>query len=201
MLGQLQIPGVLAPKSDYRMGLPQRISDNPNLFKLLHKVVDDIGPIYMPEAHKNANETWWLLLKEKLNHWDRFKLITRYVGNGGNPLILARWLYAYGSLGPNHKDAASILKRISKNALCPADKRSESFQVYQWTHKQLVSVPVTTQNKEDCDLFDLAIQELYGVNGNAAANIEIRNKLQLDDRWRLVSLPNNDMFGVQNKMF
>ena len=184
--------------------IPPNIKNDRDLVNLLYKVVDDIGNIYMPDSHAQAIDTWQLLVKEKLNHWDRFKLITRYVGNGGNPLILARWLYAYGSLGNpgNVKDACGILKRIAKNTLNPADKRDSAFRVYQWTHKTLVGVPVAKIGPEDQELFDEAIETLHGVHGNAAKidSVKMRD-VPLDARWRYNFRPIHDMFGFENMNF
>lgn len=198
---------------------PHQIWRDPELNRLLHVVIDDIGKIYLdpapffddktgkPDERSTtaANETFWLLVKTSLTHGETFKLITRYVGNGGNPLILARWLHATGSLNRWTKvsDAAGILKRLGKNKLHPAEARDGDFPIWQWTHKKYVPAVATNRATEDDQLFGEAIQTLYGHFGNAARNCTYGRRVHIldDSRWKRTAFPEGDMFGFENKMF
>ena len=166
--------------------MPGHIAASVELAEMLAGVLDDIGPIDSADAHRQAREVWDLLLKRHLKREvgnnERFRLITRYLGNGGNPLILARWLRATGALGNegNVKETAKLMQQICSDTLFPGGNPRERFKVYQWDRKELVPVPAFAHSDADRALYDEAIATLHGRYDH-----RIKKRKVLDDsRWK-----------------
>lgn len=163
---------------------------------MLAVVIDDIGTIYRADAHAKARETWDLLLQRRLKREagnnERFRLVTCYLGNGGNPLILARWLRALGSLGNdgNVKETCDLLAAISSDALFPGGNQRERFKVYQWEHKRLVPVPIGPHSQADRALYDEAIETLRGLHDYK------RMRVVPEERWAQRYTSEDDIFGL-----
>ena len=165
---------------------------------MLARVLDDIGPIDEPDAHRQAREVWDLLLKRHLKREaginERFRLITRYLGNGGNPLILARWLRSTGALGNegNVQETAKLMRDICNDTLFPGGNPRERFKVYQWDRKEMVSVPAIAHSNADYELYEEAIATLCGRYDHG-----IKKRKVLDDsRWKGRAMNEDDLFGT-----
>lgn len=165
---------------------------------MLAGVLDDIGPIDSADAHRQAREVWDLLLKRRLKREagnnERFRLITRYIGNGGNPLILARWLRATGALGNegNVQETAKLMQDICSNTLFPGGNPRERFKVYQWDRKELVPVPAFAHSDADRALYKEAIATLYGRYDHGLK----KRKVLDDSRWKDRAVDEDDLLGT-----
>ena len=165
---------------------------------MLVGVLDDIGPVDAPDAHRQARDVWDLLLKKRLKREagnnERFRLITRYIGNGGNPLILARWLRATGALGNegNVKETVKLMQDICCDTLFPGGNPLDRFKVYHWDSKKLVSVPAIAHSDADHALYEEAIATLYGHYDRGIK----KRKLVDERRWKNRPAEEGDLFGI-----
>ena len=159
-------------------------------------MVDDIGPqIYEPWRGANCAETWQLLLKPRLSRnassSERFKLVTRYVGNGGNPVMLAEWLRLTGALGNpgNVEEVCDLLKQLMNDTLRPDGAPHKRFKVYNWDARRLVSVPISAHSDADKELYMDAIAALRGWRDTPRLAL-------VPEQWREVALPESDLFHM-----
>lgn len=163
---------------------------------LLDSLIDDIGPIYEQTAHPQAKELWQLLMKPQLKRGngsnERWIVVSRYVANGGNPVILARWLRATGALG-NHGNVVEVvglLASIANDTLRTSGEKNR-YKVYNWTHKERVPLPPFEFLWEDKKLYVDATLILLGKSDEDIHRLGVHAH---ETRWKRKWADANDIF-------
>jgi hypothetical protein len=163
----------------------------PGIEQLLAAVVDDIGDIY--EGPDDGWFGWcderrWLWRKlfahdfdvsskvsvNRIAHNERLKFIVMYLGNCGNPIVLARWAKATNMFG-NHGnvlDAVNILFTCRRTAL----DKSVNLYTLCWNNQmqqrlgsgRVLKMPFRT-TQEDREVYDEAIDILQSDSASQQA--------------------------------
>ena len=173
-------------------------------WKLVLELEEDIGRLYnkthypKPDGKPDgARQLWTLLTKQKLDASsnlrahdrknERFLLVTRYIGNGGNPYVLAKWLCKTGALrdsagdGNNVEEVCGLLEKIRDDTL--RDKRTGlRYTVWQIEHGHALrnpwmQVPPIKLTEADKEMYNKAINLLWGGRKRGRQETEYEKRL------------------------